>query len=276
MDFRDQVALVTGGSSGIGLATARLLAVHGAHVWLLARDPARLATALAHVELGSTAPAGSCGYVVADVADPQQVELAVAEVCNRAGVPDLVINSAGVTQPGYFLDLDLAVFHENMAVNYFGTLHVIKAVAPRMVARGSGHIVNISSLAGLIGLFGYTAYGASKFAVRGLSDVLRAELKPHGINMSIVFPPDTDTPQLAFETPLKPLETKALASNARVLSAETVAVEILHGVARGEYMIIPGNEGKMLFRLSGLVGTTVYPIIDLLLSRVRRKKEAST
>lgn len=274
MDFRDQVVLVTGGSSGIGLATARLLAAHGAHVWLLARDATRLARALTQVALESTAPEGSCGYVVADVADPQQVELAVAEVCSRAGVPDLVINSAGLTQPGYFLDLDLTVFRQNMDINYFGTLHVIKAVAPRMVARGSGHIVNIASLTGLIGVFGYTAYGASKFAVRGLSDALRAELKPHGINMSIVFPPDTDTPQLAFETPMKPFETKALASNARVLSAETVAVDILRGVARGRYMIIPGDEGKFLFRLSGLAGTTVYPIIDLLLSRARRKKGA--
>ena len=109
-----------------------------------------------------------------------------------------------------------------MATNYFGTLHVIKAVTPGMIDRGSGHIVNICSLGGFLGVFGYSAYCASKYAVRGLSDVLRAELRPYGIHFSVVYPPDTDTPQLAYENPFKPPETRALGSG-KALSAAEVA-----------------------------------------------------
>ncbi len=119
-----------------------------------------------------------------------------------------------------------------MAVNYFGTLHVVKTVLPGMLARGSGHIVTISSLAGVVGVFGYTAYGASKYAVRGFSDALRAELKPQGIGVSIVYPPDTDTPQLAYEKLYKPPETKAITEVGGMIPAEKVAQAIVHGVAR--------------------------------------------
>ena len=272
MDFRSRVALVTGGSSGIGLAVARQLAARGAHVWLSRGDRAKLDSALADVEARRIQPDQRCGVVVADVADAAQASAAVAEVTAQAGTPDLVINSAGITYPGYFQDIDLAIFHQIMDINYYGTLHVIKAVIPAMLARGSGHIVNVSSLAGLIGVFGYSAYGASKFAVRGLSDVLRSELKPLGIGVSVVYPPDTDTPQLAYENQFKPYETKALAGNANVMSADAVATEILRGVSRGRYVIIPGSEGKLLFGLSGLLGTGVYPIIDLMVSRAQRSQ----
>ncbi len=272
MDFRSRVALVTGGSSGIGLAAARQLSARGAHVWLLARDRAKLDSALAEVEARCIQPDQRCGVVVADVSDAGQASAAVAEVTAQAGTPDLVINSAGITYPGYFQDIDLAIFHQIMDINYYGTLHVIKAVIPAMLARGSGYIVNISSLAGLIGVFGYSAYGASKFAIRGLSDVLRSELKPLGIGISVVYPPDTDTPQLAYENQFKPYETKALAGSANVMSADAVAAEILRGVSGGRYVIIPGSEGKLMFGLSRLLGNGIYPILDLMINRAQRSK----
>jgi 3-dehydrosphinganine reductase len=139
-----------------------------------------------------------------------------------------------------------------------------------MIKRGSGHIVNISSIAGFLGVYGYTAYGASKYAVRGFSDVLRAEMKPLGIQVSVVFPPDTDTPQLAYENQFKPPETKELAGNAHAVSPEIVAKAILRGVARRQYVIIPGFEGKLYYWLGGLVGTGLYPIMDLMVAQARR------
>ena len=135
MTFRNQVILITGGSSGIGLATARHLARQGAHVWLVARTPERLADALPQVQAACDCSDQRCGVIPADVADPEQAAFAVAEVTRLAGLPDILINSHGIARPGYFQDLDLAVFREMMDTNYFGALHTIRAVIPGMIAR---------------------------------------------------------------------------------------------------------------------------------------------
>ncbi len=189
----------------------------------MARDETRLQGALEEVRGCRRDGSQNCGAWSADVSDPSQAQGAVAAVTEQAGLPDLVINSAGITHPGYFEEIDLSIFRQMMDVNYFGTLYTIKAVVPGMLDRGSGHIVNVSSLAGLAGAFGYTAYCASKFAVTGLSDALRAELRHRGIIVSCVFPPDTDTPQLAAENLIKPPETKALGATMKVVSADCVA-----------------------------------------------------
>lgn len=270
--FRDRVALITGGSSGIGLAVARLLAAWGAHVWLLARRKEALEAALAELHRSSDQ---RCGTLPADVTDPKQVTAAIQRLTREAGLPDLVVNSAGVAHPGYVQDLSLEVFRQMMEVNYFGTVHVVKAVLPGMIARRSGHIVNISSVAGFLGVFGYTAYGSSKFAVRGFSDALRTELKPFDVRVSIVFPPDTDTPQLAYENEFKPPETKALAGNAGVMSPEAVARAILRGVVLGKYIILPGLDTMLLYHLNGLLGSAVYPLMDWMIDRARRKTGAA-
>jgi 3-dehydrosphinganine reductase len=268
-DFNHKVALITGGSSGIGLAVARLLAARGAHVWLLARRENLLEDTLASVQAACGHSSQRCGYVCADVSDYDQVEKAVAMVTDSVGVPDLVINSAGVTYPGYVEEIDLETFRTMMDVNYFGTVYTTRAVLDGMIARGSGYIVNLSSVAGFVGTFGYSAYGASKYAVRGFSDVLRAEMKPHGIGVAVVFPPDTDTPMLDYETPLKPPETKALAGNVNVMSAEEVANSILKGLERGRYLILPGFETQLLYRLNGLLGNLVYKIMDIFVARAK-------
>jgi len=266
--FEGKVALVTGGGTGIGLALAKQLTAAGARVWITGRRIDALTAARLEVQ---NATGRTCSLFAADVADPSRVEALVNEVTRQDGVPDLVINSAGVTQPGYVQDLGLDVFHQMMEINYFGTVNVVKAVLPGMMERGSGHIVNVSSGAGFLGVFGYTAYGASKYAVRGFSDVLRAEMKPHGIQVSVVFPPDTDTPQLAYETPFKPYETKVISGNAKVMSAGSVAASILKDVQHGKYLILPGVDIKLFFLLSNLLGGGVYPVMDMMVADARRK-----
>jgi 3-dehydrosphinganine reductase len=272
--YNGKSVLITGGSSGIGLAAARLLAARGANLWLVARDPAKLATAKSEIEALRKEPSQTVGITTADVADEAQAKRAVEQATAAIGLPDILINSAGVVYPGYFEALDGDVFRRMMDVNYFGTLNVIRAVVPGMIARGSGNILNISSMAGVLAIYGYSAYGASKFAVRGLSDTLRWELKPRGVHLHIAFPPDTDTPQLAFETPLKPYETKVIAGNGTVFSAERVARDMLRGIERDRYVILTGTDSTLFYTLANVLGPWLFPVMDLFVADALRKKAA--
>lgn len=272
IDFRNKLVLITGGSSGIGLALAEQLATKGARVWIMAQNPEKLENALNLIRQRSDpAVTGQHGVLSADVTDPDAVHQAYLTLVEKAGIPDMVINSAGVAHPGYFQELSLEIFRWTMDVNYFGTLYVLKEVVPGMILRKSGTIVNISSMAGYVGVFGYSAYGASKYAVRGLSEVLRSEMKPHGIQVTLVYPPDTDTPQLAYESQFKPQETKAISENGGAMSADAVAKKILTGVAKGKFNINPSLEGKIIYHLNGIMGNTVNAVLDQIVASARRK-----
>ena len=266
------LAIITGGSSGIGLALAKALSSEGYDLCLLARDVDKLKKAQEQVAAQASNGDQKVETISCDARDYEDLSEKLGKWMSQAGVPDLVINSAGVTFPGYFQDIDINTFHWLMDVNYFGTLHVIKILIPKMIERGSGKIVNISSQAGFAGVYGYSGYGASKYAVRGLTDVLRSEMKPRGIDFHIVFPPDTETPQLEFEKELKPPETKAIAGASSVLSPEQVADEILNAIKKGKYVVIPGFEGKFLYRLINLLGNLVYPIVDLMVRNAQKNK----
>lgn len=267
--YENKTVLITGGSSGIGLAAAHQLAAQGAHVWLLARRREPLEAALASVKTARQSQQQRFGLAVADVSDDQQVHQAVDQVISEAGLPDVVINSAGIAKPGYVQELDLEIFHRMMEVNYYGTVHVTKAVLPGMIARRSGHIINVSSVAGFLGTFGYSAYGASKYAVRGFSDVLRSEMNLHGIRVSIIFPTDTQTPQLEYEIQFRPPEIKAITNNFKAMKPEEAARIMLKEAARGRYIILPGLDTKLIYWGLNLVGNGIYPIMDLLINLYR-------
>ena len=266
--FQGRLALITGGSSGLGLALANLLAAQGANVWLIARRK----DVLENAYKGLPAASGQHhGRISADVSDWGQVQAAVANVTAEAGLPDLLINCAGLAHPGYVQELPVEVFHAMMDLDYFGTVNMVKALLPGMLERGSGHIVNISSGAGFLAPFGYSAYSPAKYAVRGFSDVLRLELKPLGIRLSVAFPPDMDTPGMANENKTKPFETTD-AFSSKLLSPEPVAKAILNGIKRGRYIILPGLEIMMYYYLTFILGNAIYPLMDGILAGARRKK----
>ncbi|RLC89812.1 MAG: short-chain dehydrogenase [Chloroflexi bacterium] len=250
MDFCSQHAIITGGSSGIGRATARLLARRGANVSLIARRQELLDETVTELESQRQSPAQRFQARSADVTDWEQTQAAIAALTADGLPPDILVNAAGFAHPGYVEELPLEIFHQTMDVDFFGTLHPIKAVLPAMMERRSGHIVNFSSVAGFLGVFGYTAYGAAKFAVRGFSDVLRQEMKPHGIHVSVIFPPDTDTPQLHYENQFKPLETRRIAGAAQALKADQVAQALVRGIERRQAYILPSLDTKLYFLLS--------------------------
>ncbi len=243
-------AIITGGSSGIGLALARRLAASGSALTLIARREALLEQARAELAAHGAA---QVNVVAADVSVRAQAEQAVEKAIGALGAPSLVVTSAGMARPGHFEELPVEVFERTLAVNYLGTLYVVKAAVPAMKAAGGGRIILISSGAGLIGIFGYTAYSASKFALRGFAESLRAELREHAIRVSIAFPPDTDTPQLEEENRTKPARTKAMTARAGVWSARDVADCILRGAERDAFAITPGWQLSALYRLGGLL-----------------------
>ncbi|NEO97090.1 MAG: SDR family oxidoreductase [Moorea sp. SIO3G5] len=279
MTFNQQHAIITGGSSGIGKATAKLLAQKGANLTLIARDAAKLEQAKVEIEamgcsFGTalrTHPQAKILTISADVSQQIQVEAAIDQAIDQIGPADLLITSAGIAHPGYFQELPIEVFEQTMAVNYFGSLYAIKAVLPTMVQQHKGHIVLLSSGAGLIGIYGYTPYSPSKFALRGLAESLRGELKPQGIHVSIVYPPDTDTPQLEAENKTKPLETKMITGSAQMWSATAVADQIVRGIEKKQFGIMPGFEMRLLGRFHSLLAPGLNWYFDRIVESKRQE-----
>jgi 3-dehydrosphinganine reductase len=273
--FFGKKTLVTGGSSGIGLALARQLVARGASVWLVARNEAKLEATRKELQAVAVDPSQKIGFTPADVAVESQARGAADQAAKALGGLDVLINSAGIAHPGYFQEMDSKIFRQMMETNFFGTLHMARAVVPEMIRRGQGHIVNVSSGAAFLALFGYSAYAPSKWAVRGLSDVLRYELKPRGIRVTIAMPPDTDTPQLAEEKKIRPPELAIIASTGTVYPAEKVARDILSGVEHNRYIVITGMDTNLFYWLTNLLGPLQYPVIDLIVAdAIQKKKKA--
>jgi len=263
---------VSGGSSGIGLALARRLRAAGWHLSLIARDRQRLIDAQGGLLALQPASAAQIGIHSADVADAEAVDGAVAAALASFGPPALLIASAGMVAAGRIDDLPPAAYRRSMDVNYFGTLHLVRAALPAMRRAGNGRIVLIASGAGLLGLYGYTAYAPTKFAVRGLGEALRSELAPDGIRVSVVYPPDTDTPQLREELRTRPEATSRVAGNARVRSADEVAAAALRGIARNRFVIAAGWEMSVLALLHSLIGAALHRFwFDPVIARSHRR-----
>ncbi len=266
MDFAGKLALISGGSSGIGIAVAKQLAARGTNIAILARGKTQLEQAkkeiLPHLQL----PNQQIILLSADVAKYSQLATVVTEFMTEVGIPDFLINSAGVVFPGKFINLSIDQFEQMINVNYLGTVYLCKLVIPEMIKSHRGYVVNISSAGALFPAYGYTGYAGSKYAVRGFTDLLRQEMRLLGINVSIVYPPDTNTPQLRNEIPNRPAITQALAETNGVLEPEVVARTILRGMERNRYVILPGTEVKILSRVGYLLGDAIHWVIDLLIN----------
>jgi hypothetical protein len=184
MDFTDQVIVITGASNGIGRQLALDLAARGAVVAGCGRSIPRLKETLKEVR--RTSP--SSVMIGCDVSDAEQVQGMIAKIIADYGRIDVLVNNAGIGMRRPFAETDLATIEEILRVNYLGAVYCTHSALPSMIARGAGHIVNISSIAGLIGTLNMGAYCASKFAMNGWSESLYHELKPLGIHVSIVCP----------------------------------------------------------------------------------------
>ncbi|MGD0947746.1 MAG: SDR family oxidoreductase [Candidatus Binatia bacterium] len=268
-EFDGAQVYVVGGSLGIGLAVAQRVAALGADVTIFARRREPLERAADAVRTACRRPSQSVAWRQLDVADHDQVVATMQTLVAERGAPDVLINCAGRAYPHRFEDITYAQFAETMVVNLHGCWNTIQALLPHMKPKGRGYIVNTSSVAGLIGVFGYTDYCASKFALVGFSEALRGELKPHGITVSVLCPPDTDTPGFKTENLTKPEETRAISATTKVLSAGAVADALLRGMARERFLIIPGLDSRMSVLAKRFVPGVVYWAMDRAVAKVR-------
>ncbi len=183
--FKERVVVITGAGSGIGRATALAFAKQGARVHLVDIHAGRVEEAAAEVRLvGPQAHAH-----VVDVRDAEAVERLAADVYARHSRVDVLVNNAGVAHGALVHETTLDDWRWVLDVNLWGVIHGVHSFVPRLIDQGgAAHIVNIASIAGLMGLPSMSPYCASKFAVVGMSEALGAELSPHGISVSAICP----------------------------------------------------------------------------------------
>lgn len=270
-DFSNRRVYITGGSSGIGLETAKIFSGLGAHIVIFARDKEKLNKAKQAIEGQKRINSQMIQSMQLDASDNNDVQLKMKAVVEEFGAPDILIANAGVPCTRYFEDISYELFDSTMKVNVYGVRNVIAALFPVMKNRGS-QIAIVSSAAGIMGLFGYTAYGASKYALVGFAENLRSEMRRYDIAITLVCPPDVDTPMLTLEEKTMPPETAAIANIGGKLKPFPVAKAIVSGIARRKFLVIPGIVTRYVFfnhRLTN--GWSTRFLTDLVAGLARRK-----
>lgn len=233
---------ITGGSSGIGLALAHQAASEGARVSILARNQDKLEEAQHSIRL-------STGLDVAIFSADVQDFIAVQKAVKEAGPIDVLICNQGVFVPQELETQELEEIRFMIDVNLMGCFHLIKAALPGMKNRKDGlpaSIALMSSQAGQVGIYGYTAYSASKFGLRGLGEALQQEVISDNIHVSLIFPPDTETPGLLEESKKRPGLTSIIAASSGAMKADEVAKKALNGIKSGSFMVPCNFEGQLL------------------------------
>ncbi|KAK9288587.1 hypothetical protein L1049_017046 [Liquidambar formosana] len=240
--IKNRHVFITGGSSGIGLALAHQAASEGARVSILARDHRKLEEAKESIRLSTGI---DVAVFVADVRDYDAVVRAVDE----AGPIDVLVCNQGVFVPQELEKQELDEVKFMIDVNLMGNFHLIKAALPGMknrTDRGPASIALMSSQAGQVGIYGYTAYSASKFGLRGLAEALQQEVIADNIHISLIFPPDTETPGLVEENKKRPQLTSIIAASSGAMKADEVAKKAFDGIKSGSFIISCNFEGVLL------------------------------
>jgi NAD(P)-dependent dehydrogenase (short-subunit alcohol dehydrogenase family) len=234
-----KVWFITGAGSGIGAGIARAALGAGDRVVATGRNLDKVRSAL------NDTAGENLAFVHLDVADDAQAKAAVEEAARRFGRIDVAVNNAGYSLLGNFEEMATAEIEGQLATNFYGVVHVMRAVLPVMRRQRSGHVINISSMAGVIGFAHCAAYAASKFAVEGLSQSVAAEVERFGIRITVVEPGFFRTDLLDDRNvryPVRTIDDYAAAGNVR----ETWSA--YHGMQQGD----PAKLGEALVRIAGM------------------------
>eukprot|EP01084_Bolivina_argentea_P131567 232206_1 len=276
VSFKDKHCIITGGSSGIGLEAAKLLARRGANVTLVARDKTRLEEAIKEVQACARNPiAQNLGVISCNVSGPyQDVENCFMEAERLRGPCYGLFNFAGKAFPLTLDNTPAEDIDTQIKTNLVGSIYATKSILSGMKKRRAGRILFTSSMAGQLGIHGHSVYGASKFGIRGFAEALQMEVKAYGITVSVGLPPDTDTPGLREEDKIKNETTAKITAAGGYFSAEKVADEILSGVEKGKFLISIGFTGFILTQLTSgfsppqFVTELIWPVIFMPILKV--------
>nr|UVW99761.1 3-dehydrosphinganine reductase [Sogatella furcifera] len=241
--------LVTGGSRGIGRSVALEAVARGAHVTIIARNEVELKKTYQDLADSYNEENGkqTIQQIALDVTtNYEHVEQAIRCAEEYAGPVHMLVNCAGSSFCSKFEDTPMDEFEHMIKLNFLGSVSPTKAVIRGMKAKRSGHIVFAASQAALLGIFGYSAYSASKFALRGVAEALNMEAKPYGVCVTVALPPDTDTPGFAEEEKAKLEETRLISESAGLWSPDRVARAILDDAIDGKFFSTVGLEGNIL------------------------------
>lgn len=265
MNFRN--ILITGGSSGIGLDLAKAYVKQGANVMLLARNQSRLEDAVAACKALCLSADQKVMAFSVDVSDSEAFNHSVNDIKDQIGTLDLIILSAGIVQSVKFMEQSEQDFNDIMYTNVAGSRIVAKAFLPDMITQGKGQVCFVSSLGGLIATYGYSAYSASKFAVIGMAGALRQELYSSGIGVSVLCPPEVDTPMVAKEASHILPETRFVKDIGGLLNTATVTKAAIKGINKNKFIIVPGFKGKASYLLAryipNIFGWAIQKLIGL-------------
>jgi NAD(P)-dependent dehydrogenase (short-subunit alcohol dehydrogenase family) len=262
---------ITGGMSGLGKALAAIYLGRGTDVAIfdLAVNEEVMAE-LGHHKLRDTQKLVA---YAASVTDMEVLAGAVSDAVGEIGNPELAINCAGIQRAAPFEELSVADFELVVQVNVFGSRNFAAAVLP-FLAEGS-RLALVSSMAGFAANYSYAAYNASKFAVIGLGRVLRLELKPRGIDVSLICPPEVDTPMVVEESKNMHPVSRTLKDLGGTLSVNEAMAGILAGLDAGRHVIIPGSKARFTYLMNRylpdfLMNGIVDRIVRSVLARMDR------
>lgn len=280
--YRGKRCFITGAASGIGRATALRLAEHGAELYLTDRNAEGLAEAVADARaLGALVPE----HRALNIADYDDVAAFAADIHARHEPMDVVMNIAGVSAWGTVDRLTHEQWTKMVSINLMGPIHVIESFLPQMIAAGrGGHLVNVSSAAGIVALPWHAAYSASKYGLRGVSEVLRFDLARHKIGVSVVVPGAVktglvNTVEIAGVDRDDPQVEKWVGRFAgHAVSPEKAADKILAGVARNRYLVYTSGDIRALYafkRLAWLPYSVAMRQANALFSKALRPSSSS-
>lgn len=260
-DFKEKNVYITGGSSGIGLAIAEKFAGLGSNLLIISRSLEKLEKAKKLLDTKVISNGQKVAILSLDVSNNDTVRNILVSTTESFGKPDVLINCAGLAIPRKFGDIGFEQFDYIMKTNMYGPWNTCSALMEHLVER-RGYVVNVSSIAGFIGVFGYTDYCASKFAIIGFSEALRSEYQSRGVRISVLCPPDTDTPAFEEENKTKPAETKAISENAKLMMPNQVAEALIDGMKKENFLIIPGLDGKLAYTAKRLAPNLVHYLMQ--------------
>lgn len=264
-DWNGQHVLITGGSKGLGLAFAKHILEEGANVTLLSRSMENLEAAKASIEKEEHRK--NITLVQCDVTQQEACSRAIDEVYERHSRIDCVVTCAGSADPCMFLDSagDGRQFRRQIELNYLGTVYILQHVLDRMKKRKKGRVIVVSSASGLVSVPGYSAYSASKFALRGLCDALRVEMMPHNIDVHIFYPSSIDTPGYKQENTSKPSVTRKIEGEVSLWTAEEAANHLCRGVKSDHYQITTDYLVDLISLTTNGIQPRKIPLIEMLL-----------